>query len=185
MPTPNEKKALLFLGAVVLLGGTVRAWRAWAAPAPQTISSRVALDAQLQAVDSSHKSQPAKKKSGRRRAVRVDANGPLPGVPAPNFGTIHRQAVRLDLDTADSSAIDALPGIGPKLAGRIVADRATNGAFGGLDGLRTVPGLTATIVTRLDSLVTFSGPQRPLNAVLSGGARIGGNSARRGRRRTP
>ncbi len=183
MPTPNEKKALLFLGAVVLLGGTVRAWRAWAAPAPQT-SSRVALDAQLQAVDSSHRSQPAKKKS-RRRAVRVDANGPLPGVPAPDFGIIRRQAVRLDLDTADSAAIDALPGIGPKLAGRIIADRATHGAFGGMEGLRTVPGLASTIATRLDSLVTFSGPQRPLNAVLSGGARIGGNSARRGRRRTP
>ncbi len=188
MPTPNEKKALLFLGAVVLLGGSVRAWRAWAAPVPQTPASRVGLDAQLQAVDSTHKSHPAtapKKKSRRGGAVRVDASGPLPGVPELTFAPVLHPRSRIDLDTADSASIDSLPGIGPKLAARIVHDRAVNGAFGGMDAFRTIPGASDRLLKALDTLVTFSGPQRPLNAVLSGGSTPGGNSARRGRRRTP
>jgi len=48
-------------------------------------------------------------------------------------------ALNPDLIGAEEWAL--LPGIGPALAGRIVADRQKNGAFGALEGVLRVPGI--------------------------------------------
>jgi competence protein ComEA len=50
-------------------------------------------------------------------------------------------AGRLDLNRADAQSLAALPGIGPALAERIVADRAARGPFATPDDLRRVPGI--------------------------------------------
>lgn len=55
-------------------------------------------------------------------------------VPAP--------AQAVDLNTADQSALAALPGIGPQLASRIVAFREANGPFASADELLDVSGIT-------------------------------------------
>jgi len=52
MPTPAEKKALLFLASVALLGASVRALRAVGAIEKAPAANARALDAQLDAVDS-------------------------------------------------------------------------------------------------------------------------------------
>jgi competence protein ComEA len=70
-----------------------------------------------------------------------------------------RQAI--DLDTATEAEIETLPGIGPSLARRIVADRTQHGAFGSLDGLGRVKGVGAVLSARLAPRVTFSGIARP------------------------
>jgi competence protein ComEA len=44
-----------------------------------------------------------------------------------------------------------IPGIGPALAGRIVAWRAAHGAFGTLDELEKVPGIGPATVARIRS----------------------------------
>ena len=57
--------------------------------------------------------------------------------------------VPLDVDTADAQALQMIPGVGVKLAQRIIEDRNKNGTFGGVANVRRVrgigPKLTATI----------------------------------------
>lgn len=48
---------------------------------------------------------------------------------------------RVDVNAASSAELCQLPGIGPGLARRIVADRAACGPFAGLDGLDRVYGV--------------------------------------------
>ena len=49
--------------------------------------------------------------------------------------------IPLDPDLLDADEWSALPGIGPRLAVRIAADRQKYGVFGSLDGLLRVPGI--------------------------------------------
>ena len=69
-----------------------------------------------------------------RRHAALDAAGPPPD-PA--------RAVRLvDLRTAGPAELGLLPGVGPRLAERIAAEREAHGPFEGLDDLaRRVPGV--------------------------------------------
>lgn len=46
---------------------------------------------------------------------------------------------RIDVDRATAAELRLLPGIGPALAERIVADRRARGPFGSLDALARVP----------------------------------------------
>jgi competence protein ComEA len=48
---------------------------------------------------------------------------------------------RIDLNAADASALDALPGIGPVLAQKIVDWRTEHGRFASVDQLREVSGI--------------------------------------------
>ena len=66
----------------------------------------------------------------------------------------------LDLDRATAAQIEALPGIGPSLAARIVASRDSLGPFGGLAALGRVKGVGPATLKRLARLVTFSGQAR-------------------------
>ena len=58
----------------------------------------------------------------------------------------------VDLNTADAAALDALPGIGPVLAARIVDHRA-DGPFTSVDELGDVSGIGPTLLERLRDLV--------------------------------
>ncbi|WP_421734225.1 ComEA family DNA-binding protein [Cellulomonas sp.] len=58
----------------------------------------------------------------------------------------------LDLNGADEAALDALPGIGPVLAGRIVAHREDR-PFTSVDELADVAGIGPTLLERLRALV--------------------------------
>jgi len=49
--------------------------------------------------------------------------------------------IPLDPDLLTAAEWDLLPGIGPALSARIVADRQKNGAFGSLQGVLRVPGV--------------------------------------------
>lgn len=67
----------------------------------------------------------------------------------------------VDLDRATVQELDALPGIGPVLARRIVEHRQAHGGFRSVDELLAVPGIGPRLLERLRPLVrTGSAPAR-------------------------
>jgi competence protein ComEA len=138
MGTPGEKKALLFLAGVMLLGGGVRAANAIASD--RSPAQHDALDRQIEEVDSARNKGKKPKKSKK------------PAVIAPAI---------VDLDIASADQIETLRYVGPKLAQRIVADRDSLGPFGSLDELQRVKGVGPKLAAKLDSSVTFSLLPRP------------------------
>lgn len=60
----------------------------------------------------------------------------------------------VDLNSATVDQLDALPGVGPVLAQRIVSWRDAHGGFGSVDDLQQVPGIGARKFADLKSLVT-------------------------------
>ena len=62
------------------------------------------------------------------------------GASAENPGAPSAGAV-VNINTADAAALDALPGVGPSTAAKIVADREANGPFASADDLGRVSGI--------------------------------------------
>ncbi len=148
MATPAERKALLFFGVVAALGTLTRAVRVHSSHQSRDAPAREALETQLAAADSARH---AKLGRGRGRKSRVP--------PAPH--------AKVDLDVAPEREIEALRGVGPSLARRIVAERDSFGPFGSMEGLKRVRGVGPSLVAKLDSTVTFSLLPRPMNTVIS------------------
>src|SRR3989304_3782529 len=59
----------------------------------------------------------------------------------------------LDVNTATAADLDALPGLGPGLAGRIVEHRRTHGRFERLEDLLEVEGVGPRVLERLRPLL--------------------------------
>jgi competence protein ComEA len=79
----------------------------------------------------------------RRGAVGVAAQG---GVGTASTGPVH-------LNTATLEQLDALPGVGPVTAQKIVDYRQKHGAFGSVDELDAVPGIGPARLDELRDLV--------------------------------
>ena len=77
---------------------------------------------------------------------------PVPAAPAPPDGGTS-PAGPLDLNTADLAALDALPGVGPVLAQRILDWRAEHGRFSTVDELAEVSGIGPRVLDGLRDLV--------------------------------
>ena len=149
MPTPAERKALLFFSIVLVLGASGRAIRALHGSSTADGKARSALQSQIQAADSARKSGLRKSKRDKAKKLPPAPKGPV------------------DLDVATVDEIVALRNVGPALAKRIVADRDSFGPFGSLEGLTRVKGIGPSMVAKLDSAVTFSLVPRPTNTVIS------------------
>jgi competence protein ComEA len=161
MPTKGERQALVFLAAVALLGAGTRACNA-----RHEVVPTVDLDRQIGAVETSTRGRKAGRGFSARtrgKASKPDSSRDSSGFrPAARSAKPHpaSSASRVDLDTAPPAEIERLPGIGPALANRIVADRNAKGAFGCLAALDMVRGIGPALLARVDSLVTFSGATR-------------------------
>lgn len=149
MPTPAERKALLFFSVVLVLGASTRAYRTFHSRSPADAHARSGLERQIAAADSARRAGFPKGKVGGKKKTPPRPVGPV------------------DMDVATAKEIEALRHIGPTLAGRIVADRDSFGPFGSMEGLGRVKGIGPSMVAKLDSTVTFSLVPRPTNRVIS------------------
>lgn len=141
MATQGERRALIFLAGVALLGAATRVYRG-----RHVSVDAAALDQQIEAVDGSRTSEKGnRKRSSTRRSPRMDSSAPSPG-----------SQLRVDLDVATAREIERLPGIGPGLAKRIINEREEKGPFGCLAALDRVKGVGPALLARIDSLATFS-----------------------------
>jgi competence protein ComEA len=91
-------------------------------------------------------------------AVVADGQQVAVGVPATTPGTSPAAtgspaAGPVDLNSATAAALDALPGIGPVLAQRIVDYRTQHGRFTSVDQLDDVPGIGPALYARLSGQV--------------------------------
>jgi competence protein ComEA len=78
----------------------------------------------------------------------------LAAQPAPaGPGTSGAPAAPVDLNAASESDLDALPGVGPVLAGRILAWRAQHGRFSRVEELGEVSGIGDKLLAELTPLV--------------------------------
>jgi competence ComEA-like helix-hairpin-helix protein len=152
MPTPGERKALLFFGLVVVLGAGARGVAVLHSEAPVDAAARRALDAQIQAVDSVR--HHGKGKGKRQKKGKRPVNEPDGAAQAPAAGPVIPAII--DLDIATVGEIETLRGVGPSLAARIVADRDSLGPFGSTDELQRVRGIGARLAARIAPQVTFS-----------------------------
>jgi competence protein ComEA len=66
--------------------------------------------------------------------------------------------VTLDVNQATVQELEQLPGIGPVLAGRIVEDRKTRGAFRNVDHLRRVKGIGKKTFERIRAFIAVVPP---------------------------
>jgi competence protein ComEA len=152
MPTPGERKALLFLSSVILLGVGARGVAVLHSQSPVDAAARQALDAQIQAVDSVRQTKTGRAKTKRTKkktggAVHLADPQTSESQPAPAI---------IDMDIASAAEIETLRGVGPALAKRIVADRDSLGPFGSLDELQRVRGIAKRLAAKLAPQVTFS-----------------------------
>jgi competence protein ComEA len=182
MPTPAEKRALVFLSAVLTLGAGVRATRALSAqPPPPSASARADLHRQIVAVDSADSVQRMsggkRHRSKRPKAIGISTSDGSDASVRPDTATTAKRRTRaklslaasgqprdlgatpggpIDLDRAQEWEILSLPKVGPSLAHRILANRDSLGPFGSLDELRRVKGVGDGVVSAISPYVTFS-----------------------------
>jgi len=184
MPTPAERRALFFLSALLVLGGTVRAYAALAAHSAPSSLETADLDRQIHDVDSARaRTKKPTRKPRRTHSDTTDefnvpagsassqSKAPVERAPAfvklprrtrkPRDSSTTRSDVHVDMDVATAAEIERLPRIGPTLARRIVADRDSLGPFGDLEGLQRVRGVGPALARILAPHVTFSLQPRP------------------------
>lgn len=78
---------------------------------------------------------------GRVVAPREGEAPPLAALPWPDM--------RLDLNSASAAELTVVPGLGPALAQRIVADRQRRGPFGSVEELERVQGVAAALIEQV------------------------------------
>jgi competence protein ComEA len=89
----------------------------------------------------------------------VAASGTAAGVPSRPGGTAGASGPgstgTVNVNTADATALEQLPGIGPSLAGRIIEHREQVGPYGSMADLDAVSGIGPAMMERLDGLVSW------------------------------
>lgn len=143
---------LIKLGMFAMTLGVVF-WIGWSLPASfeherdrETKSSEVAMASS----------------GGPATAVSPAPSASSPDQPRAAAAPKRSQPGLLDLNRATEQDFDALPGIGPKLAERIMEYRQSVGAFHSLDELREVKGIGKKKFERIRPLVTVTPDAIPI-----------------------
>ena len=126
----------------------------------------VTLPAGARVADAVAAAEACSRKRIRRRSTSLPSFPMAPRSPSASRGAEQDRAApvrcrrrapeagsRVDLNSATAAELDALPGIGPVLAQRIVDHRTRNGPFRSVDQLDDVPGIGPAIAAELAELV--------------------------------
>ncbi len=137
------RAGLVFVLASLLAGGAFREWK-------RTHEPRFAdLVADLQSAARNRGSPVA----AASDSFHVQAGDPHQGGPQPERGGRGLAwpliPAKVDLNHSTAPELERLPGIGPALAARIVADRESRGPYGSPESLLRVPGIGPRILARL------------------------------------
>ena len=135
--TPSERRGALVVVCLLALGAGHDLWRA-ARPLPRVTGAEVP--------------------SADPTALRAVGGDTLASAGGVAEGRGPRSEGSLDLNQATARELEALPGIGPVLAARIIAHRQRYGPFGNPDDLMAVRGIGPRLLARLSGrLRTGSG----------------------------
>lgn len=147
--TPSERRALAMVVAILLAGVGWDSWRAWTAR-----SAAVRGPGEAPAASDPMDTAPGSPPSPGPGWIR--ATGERPGSPV----------LRLDLNRATVADLDALPGIGPVLARRIVARRSSAGPYRRPEDLLGVQGIGPRLLERLRARIEVAdgGPPGPVHS---------------------
>jgi competence ComEA-like helix-hairpin-helix protein len=148
-----QLRLLLLLASIFLVGLGVREWRA-GFPALADRLERFDRDEPIAPLlpaarreDPPEQARPKQKMTGASSTTRPEARErPAPAADPP--------AQPLDLNRATAADLQRLPGIGPGLAQRILAERERRGRFESPEALRQVMGLGPKKLAALRDLVT-------------------------------
>jgi competence protein ComEA len=66
-----------------------------------------------------------------------------------------RTGTKININTADKSQLDTLPGVGPAMAERIIEYRQTSGGFKDIDELKKVPGIGASKFEKMKEKISI------------------------------
>jgi competence ComEA-like helix-hairpin-helix protein len=150
----REMRAVLFFVLVSFVLGS--AYRAWTRGEGPTLVERLRTAAEESRLEAERAGESLVPHPGESPAggSAAGGGGAARRSPAPGEGGGSRRRATLpigalDPDRATAEEWERLPGIGPALASRIVADREANGAFGGIEGLLRVRGIGPRTVERL------------------------------------
>lgn len=92
--------------------------------------------------------------AGESGSGSASAVGDTGADPAASASAAHPAGGKVDLNTADVAALDALPGVGPVTAASIVSWREKNGRFSSVEQLQEIQGIGPARYASLAPLVT-------------------------------
>ena len=121
--TPAERRGALLVALLLSLGAARDLWRA-----------------------SHPRMTPSPAETGAAPAASVESRVSAGVAPATASGTA---VATVDLNQAGPAELDALPGIGPVLAARILRHRSEHGPFHAVEDLLAVPGIGPRLYERL------------------------------------
>jgi len=142
----------------------------------EAIKDQVTVGAAKAKTKSKVKSETATKAVETAKAKTPEETKALPKSAAKATSQAAKQTVSgepIDLNTADRAALEALPGIGPALAGAIIAARP----FKSVDDLKNVKGIGQSKFDGIKNLVTVGQEEEAVNPKLMPGQTININTA--------
>lgn len=146
------RAGLVFVLVSVAAGGAFRGWqRAHRERFDEMVASLVEADARDTAAAAHAVGTGAAPDSG------AAAHDSMTEAIPPRRARAAAQAPRpasIDVDRASAAELQRLPGIGPALAGRIVAERGVGGPFGGPEGLLRVRGIGPKTLEKIRPFLT-------------------------------
>jgi competence protein ComEA len=134
-------KAGMLLATVLLV-----TWIGWPTPhEPVTVGNVVSAEGETQQTVLPHEEPTIVARPAQRSAS-----------PTPTAGRSQEKEGKLDLNRATAEELQGLPGIGPVLARRVIAQRTTHGPFHTVDDLRDVKGIGKKRMDQLRPLVMIN-----------------------------